>query len=117
MLNVLLTGTLIDAPDAGYDRNGTASTTARVRVDMKDGERLVAYAIAYDARSRTAFATMGQGEPVAIVGHASLAVGKETGRPTMNVRVRRVIGLCDASPELRELLRLDPAEGAEAAGG
>jgi len=99
MISVLIEGVLHAGPVRRMSARGQPYITARMRATGDDGETVWCSLIAFDANSVEALGRLGEGDALAVAGHASLSVwqGKDGAHKAgLRATVSRVMSVYEA---------------------
>jgi len=94
MIDALIRGRLVAAPERRQTRTGKDYATARLAATDREGGEHLVLLTAFDEQAATALLALGKGDSVAVAGELSAAVwapqGKEP-RPSLRVLVHQVL--------------------------
>ncbi|MGF6954733.1 single-stranded DNA-binding protein [Paraburkholderia youngii] len=74
MIDALISGSLVGAPQEKTGASGKPYVSCRLRVPVADGETLFVLATAFDAGVKRALAALGPGDPVSLAGPLKLGI-------------------------------------------
>ncbi|CAG4889801.1 hypothetical protein [Paraburkholderia saeva] len=74
MLDALMTGTLVGAPQEKTGASGRPFVQCRVRVPISDGDAVFALVTAFDAEVRRALVALTAGDPVSLAGAIKIGI-------------------------------------------
>ncbi|EEA00136.1 hypothetical protein BH160DRAFT_4548 [Burkholderia sp. H160] len=99
MIDALVSGSLVDAPQEKTGASGKPYVQCRVRVPVADGESMFVLATAFDTDVRRALAALGAGDPVCLAGPLKLGIWSppDGGARRCSVAFTPVPPICAAS--------------------
>ena len=116
MIDALVSGSLIAAPQEKTGASGRLFVQCRLRVPVADGESVFVLATAFDTDVRRALAALGAGDPVCLAGPLKLGVWQPPDGGEARVNASVVVNAL-VSPyhvrRKRDAMRETPARAAQ----